>query len=116
MAVTPQWGDHLYDLVFKANQIIQPLVPSNLYMQPQLGMHLYDLVQLLDKNIANIDTSGGGSSPQIVTAPSGINDFSTLPGGVAPTSGVYFAPRDQITLWTIEGGDTQWTVIDKNSP
>lgn len=60
--------------------------------------------------------AAAGSYPQTVVAPSGIHDFSTLPGGIAPTSGVYFAPRDQATLWTIEAGDVQWTVIDKNSP
>ena len=108
----PNKGDGLQVLAFKLanNSIYYSTSP----MIPKSGMHLHDLMLIAAYNLAG--GGGGGSSAQIVTTPSGINDFSTLPGGVAPTSGVYFAPRDQVTLWTIEAGDTQWTVIDKNSP
>lgn len=111
----PKKGDGLQVLAFKLanNSTYYTTTP----MIPKSGMHLHDLMLIAAYNLATGGGGGGGgSSANVVTAPSGINDFSTLPGGVAPTSGVYFAPRDQITLWTIEGGDTQWTVIDKNSP
>lgn len=74
-------------------------------------------------NAAILSVGGGdsGSSgvPSIYPTPSGINDFSDLPGGVAPAAGtnkVYLAVRDSTTYWTIGSGDTQWTVIDKNNP
>lgn len=71
-------------------------------------------------NAAIVAGQGGGGdtsgSAQVVTTPANVTDFSMLPGGVAPTSGVYFAPRDLSTLWTIAAGDTQWTVVDKNNP
>lgn len=112
MGYVPKWGDHEYDLLFKSNESLAGLVSN--YMQPNVGDHKYDLLFKLASNIAGLP--GSGTTPQVVATPSGINDFSGLPGGVAPTSGVYFAPRDIGTLWTIEAGDTQWTVIEKNNP
>jgi hypothetical protein len=71
---------------------------------------------------ADIVAGQGGSTadvPEILPTPSGINDFSSLPNGVAPPAGgnlIYFAVRNAFTYWTIGSGDTQWTVIDKNNP
>lgn len=72
-------------------------------------------------NAAIVAGQGGGGSTegtaQVVAAPATVSDFSGLPGGIAPTGDtVYFAPRNTSTLWTIAGGDAQWTVIDKNNP
>lgn len=113
--IEPKWGDSQYDLLFKCVNNSAGLVSNG--QTANWGDSQYDLIFKLANNLdaAAGGGSGGGGIPQTTVAPANITDFSMF-GGVAPTTGVYFAPRDQITLWTIEGGDTQWTVIDKNSP
>lgn len=109
----PNWGDHEYDLLYKAVAALEPYVSN--FQAPKWGDHRWDLLYKLTNNIGSI--SGGGSgSAQVVTAPANTTDFSMLPGGVAPTSGVYWAPRDNSTLWTIQGGSDQWRVVDQNNP
>lgn len=57
-----------------------------------------------------------GRSPasQFVEPPAGgnVDDLSTLPGGVAPTSGLYIAV-DNLNIYTIQAGDTQWYVTPR---
>lgn len=112
----PQWGDNEYDLLFKAVENLEPFVDGSIYMRAQWGDLRYDLLFKLASNISNISGGGSGTSAQVVTAPTNTTDFSMLPGGVAPTSGVYWAPRDNSTLWTISGGNNQWRVVDQNNP
>lgn len=115
----PKWGDHYYDLLFKFVENMEPFVSAADYQAPKFGDHLWDLQFKATHNMAHFTGASGGNPAVIVTAPSGINDFSTLPGGVAPAAGtdlVYFAPRDASTFWTIASGDSQWTVVDKNNP
>lgn len=113
----PIWGDHAYDVLFKTVANLESFVSTN-YQAPILGDHFYDLLMKLNHNLANFSGGSSGPIPTIPT-PSGINDFSGLPGGVAPPAGedkVYWAVRDAATYWTIGSGDTQWTVVDKNNP
>jgi len=70
---TPHFGDSIYDLVFKANLIVQPLVTSG-FMTPRFGDSLYDLVYKLDQNLNGI-TGGGGTI-----------DFENLDLSSLPTS------------------------------
>jgi len=111
---TPNQGDHAYDLLFKTVANLEPFVSN--FQAPKWGDHFWDLLYKLNANLGNFNGGSSGDSAQVVATPSGISDFSGLPGGVAPTSGVYFAPRDASTVWTIASGDAQWTVIDKNNP
>lgn len=116
MPETPNYQDREWDLAYKANIALEPFVSS--FMSPNYQDRTWDLLYKLTVNIANIST-GSGDAPVVLPTPSGINDFSGLPGGVAPSAGgnlVYFAVRDASTYWTIGSGDTQWTVIDKNNP
>lgn len=68
----------------------------------------------MSDTIINIYNCGGGS--QWIAAPEDKFDFSGLPGGMAPTEGVYFAPRDAGTLWVIAANDDQWRTINKDNP
>lgn len=43
----------------------------------------------------------------LVSAPANQNDMSVLPGGVAPSSGIYLAPQANV-LWVIWGGQSVW--------
>lgn len=52
----------------------------------------------------------------VVATPATTTDFSMLPGKDAPISGVFFAPRDSSTLWTIAAGDTKWRIVNKDTP
>lgn len=114
-AFTPDFQDRDWDLVYKANAALEPFVDVSTYLQPNAQDRKWDLWYKLANNIGNI-TGGGSGTAQVVSPPSNITDFSMLPGGVAPSSGVYFAPRDEWTLWTIAAGDSQWTIVDKNNP
>lgn len=63
--------------------------------------------------------SGSGSTltgvVKAVSAPSSKTDFSTLPGGVAPASGLYQAVDDN-WIWSISGGDTVWRQTIRSEP
>jgi hypothetical protein len=113
--LTPNFQDREWDLLYKAVADLEPYVTN--FVSPNYQDRTWDLLYKLSANISNINAASGGTPAVVVEAPSGINDFSVLPGGVAPTGDeVFFAPRDAGTLWTIAGGDTQWTIIDKNNP
>jgi hypothetical protein len=119
--VTPDAGDDTLRALLKSLEILnQGGIVASPFPEGTLALSSDDerraAIKINAALYAGQGGGGGGSYPQTVTAPANITDFSMFSGGVAPTSGVYFAPRDQSTLWTIEGGDSQWTVIDKNSP
>lgn len=113
MAEIPKFNDHLQVLAYKTAKISEAF--SSDPMAPYFNDHLQVLVYKIAQNLLN---GGGGGGPSIVVAaPANTTDFSGLPGGVAPTGDtVFFAPRDSGTIWTIAGGDTAWTIIDKNIP
>lgn len=112
----PHVGDNYWTLLYKFVQDMEPFVSD--FVAPHIGDNLWTLQFKAVKNMANFSGSSSGPIPTIPT-PSSINDFSGLPGGVAPPAGedkVYWAVRDAATYWTIGSGDTQWTVVDKNNP
>ena len=63
------WGDHEYDLLFKANQSLEAVVSSG-YQPPVWGDHVWDLLNKLTSNIGNIT---------VTTAEFEALDLSTLP-------------------------------------
>jgi hypothetical protein len=66
------WGDHEYDLLFKANLNLEAVVSAN-YQAPVWGDHVWDLLAKLTSNIGNI--SIGGVTPEEFAA----LDLDTLP-------------------------------------
>lgn len=110
----PQKGDGLQVLAFKlANN--SALLATN-PMIPNRDNHLHDLMLIAAYNMANIGGGSSGTAAQVVTAPSSDSDFSMFPGGVAPSSGVYFAPRDNATIWSFAAGQTTWKIIATDVP
>jgi len=56
------------------------------------------------------------SASQSVPAPSSEFDFSGLPYGLPPVGNIiYFAARDQNSIWTISYPDDRWKVIQKSA-
>lgn len=85
--------------------ILQPTSKTNAYgvvkfVAPQLtGWAAFAV-------IGNGAFSGGGGN-NYVAAPSTFTDFSMFAGGIAPSSGLWFASTPG-QLWHYAGGDTQW--------
>jgi len=87
------------------NPISLPYLQISASSQYILGVNSKQQLTLIP-----ISLSAAGS----IAPPSSPTDFSTLPGGIIPTgSQVYFANRDQNTLWTISASDSQWKIVDK---
>jgi hypothetical protein len=59
------WGDHEYDLLFKANANLESAVSAN-YQPPVWGDHTWNLLDKLTSNIGNISISSGGAKLVIV--------------------------------------------------
>lgn len=53
-----------------------------------------------------------GSVGGFVAPPAHNEDFTTLPGGVAPTQGQYVA-IDGNTIWSIVAGETVWSESER---
>lgn len=111
----PKWGDSAYDLLFKTVQGLEPFVSS--FQAPKWGDSFWDLLYKLNSNLGNFSGGGGGgNSVQYTTAPTTINDFSMFPGGVAPSTGVYLAPRDAGSIWEFSAGQPNWKIIYTDNP
>lgn len=111
--LNPNFQDREWDILYKAVADLNGILTNG--MQPNAQDRVWDLLYKLTTNIGLV-ASGGSSGGVVVTAPANINDFSMFPGGVAPSSGVYFAPRDNGSIWEYSAGQTTWKIIYNDEP
>lgn len=69
------------------------------------------VVSALEVSTTSIRVAGR-EVPQVVDAPADEDDMSTLPGAVAPASGVWMAFAGSV-LWTLLGGETKWRQCER---
>lgn len=54
--------------------------------------------------------------PLVVNPPANDTDFSMLPNQQAPTGNVvFFAPKNNSSIWQISGGQTKWKIIETDT-